>query len=89
MKAYNLQDQKEYYAQPADQYTQMILSAAEYYIDQWPHILLLIPADEIDGGCLYRYFEIEGKEYFSIVTQSHDGLVQIFENQKYRQGRLF
>ena len=89
MKAYNLQNQKEYYAQPADQYTQMILSAAEYYIDQGPHILLLIPADKIDAECFYRYFDINGEAYFSIVTQSHDGLVQIFNNKKYRQERLF
>lgn len=89
MRAFNLQNKGEYYAMPADQYTRMIMDAAEYYIDYGKHILLLVPADEIDGGCLYRYFEIDGKKYFSIATQSHDNLMKIFESQKYIQERLF
>ena len=38
MKAYNLADKKEYYAQPADEYTKLIMDCAEYYIDHGNHI---------------------------------------------------
>ncbi len=50
MKAYNLADKKEYYAQPADEYTKMIMNCAEYYIDHGSHILLLIPDKNVDRG---------------------------------------
>lgn len=89
MKAYNLADKKEYYAQPADEYTKLIMDCAEYYIDHGSHILLLIPDKNVDRGCAYRYFEINGNMYFAIVTQSHDNLIKIFNSQKYKQERLF
>ena len=90
MKAFNLKSGKEYFAKKADEYTKRVLSAADYYIDQGSRIILLMPVEEkIDKEMLHRYFEIDGKTFFSTVTNSHDRLVQAYQRTMNRQGRLF
>ena len=73
MKAYNLADKKEYYAQPADEYTKMIMDCAEYYIDHGSHILLLILdkkvdkliAGETEGYATYPQFMKSDSEFYA------------------------
>lgn len=90
MKAFNLKSGKEYFAKKADEYTRRVLSAADYYIDQGTRIILLMPIEEkIDKEMLHRYFEINGKTFFSVITNSHERLVQAFRKSMNVQGRLF
>lgn len=90
MKAFNLKSGKEYFAKKADEYTRRVLSAADYYIDQGTRIILLMPIEEkIDKEMLHRYFEIDGKTFFSVITNSHERLVQSFRKSMNVQGRLF
>ena len=90
MKAFNLKSGKEYFANKADEYTRRVLLAADYYIDQGTRIILLMPIEEkIDKEMLHRYFEIDGKTFFSVITNSHERLVQAFRKNMNIQGRLF
>lgn len=90
MKAFNLKSGKEYFAKKADEYTRRVLSAADYYIDQGTRIILLMPIEEkIDKEMLHRYFEIDGKTFFSVITNSHERLVKAFRKSMNIQGRLF
>lgn len=90
MKAFNLATHKQYYAQEGDMYTRRMLSNADYYIDQGDHILLLIPLDEaVDEQIKHKYFEIDGKLYFSIPTTSHGRLVEVYKRSRTKQESLF
>jgi hypothetical protein len=75
----------------ADKYVKRLFPNADYMVIEDSYVMVLERSDEVhDKSTDYRYYNINGKQYVSVYTNSYDYLKKAYKpKKKYEQMTLF
>lgn len=78
MIAINARTGKGYESKVADDVVKNIEQKAAYYIEGENHVTILMPAvSKMEDGSKYRFYEVNGKWYESLVTSPYEKLAKL------------